>query len=186
MAELITPDGRGHASFLAAMTEFQAEGRGGPEDDSVVGEDIARYSPGWSDPKVFAGYIRAVLADGRSDGVRPAGQVPASTLWYVEGAGYLGRITIRHTLTPRLLERGGHIGYDIRPSARRRGHATTMLRAALPVAVALGIDRVLITCGAGNLASSGVIRACGGVLEDERAGTLRYWLDPGGVSAAAS
>lgn len=43
---------------------------------------------------------------------------------------YLGRLAIRHRLTPRLRTLGGHIGYDIRPSARQRGHATAMLAAA--------------------------------------------------------
>lgn len=177
MPELIIPDGRVHASFIDAMTEFQSEGRGVPEDDSVVGQDILQYSPAWSAPDVFAEYIQSVLADGREDSARPEGQVPATSLWYVEGDTYVGRITIRHALTPRLLERGGHIGYDIRPSARRRGHGTAMLRAALPVAMGLGIDQVLITCSTDNLASSKVIQACGGLLEDQRNGKLRYWIN---------
>ena len=40
-----------------------------------------------------------------------------------------------------LLRRGGHIGYDVRPSARRRGHATAMLAAALPLAAAWASTR---------------------------------------------
>jgi predicted acetyltransferase len=51
-----------------------------------------------------------------------------------------------------------------------------MLRAALPVARGLGIDRALITCGSDNVASRKVIEACGGVFEDQRNGTLRYWI----------
>jgi predicted acetyltransferase len=59
--------------------------------------------------------------------------VPCTTLWWVDGPAHLGRIAIRHRLTPWLREVAGHIGYDVRPSARRRGHATAMLAAALPV-----------------------------------------------------
>jgi predicted acetyltransferase len=70
---------------------------------------------------------------------------------------------------------GGHIGYDVRPSARRRGHATEMLRQALRVANELGIDPALITCDVDNVGSRTVIERNGGVLEDERNGKLRFW-----------
>jgi predicted acetyltransferase len=96
-------------------------------------------------------------------------------MWWADGPQYLGRLTIRHRLTPSLLDVGGHIGYDIRPSARRRGHATAMLAAALPVTRGLGIDPVLITCNADNTGSRKVIEANGGVLEDIRDGKLRFW-----------
>jgi predicted acetyltransferase len=74
-----------------------------------------------------------------------------------------------------LLEMGGHIGYDVRPSARRRGHATEMLRQALTVANDLGIDPALITCDVGKVGSRTVIERNGGALEDERNGKLRFW-----------
>ena len=102
--------------------------------------------------------------------------MPATELWWVEGEEFLGRIAIRHRLTPALLEVGGHIGYDVRPSARRRGHATEMLRQALGIARGLGIDRVLVTCDVDNVGSRTVIERNGGVFEDERAGKLRFWI----------
>lgn len=105
--------------------------------------------------------------------------VPMTTLWYVEDDTFLGRLAIRHRLTPFLLERGGHIGYDVRPTARRRGHATAMLRRALPVCRDLGIDRVLVTCDTTNTGSRKVIEAGGGEFEDERGGKLRYWIRTG-------
>ena len=101
--------------------------------------------------------------------------MPATTMWWADGDEYLGRLTIRHRLTPSLLMVGGHIGYDVRPSARRRGHATAMLAAALPVAHGLNIDAALITCVVGNVGSRKVIEANGGVLEDVRDGMLRFW-----------
>ncbi|HEY7926376.1 MAG TPA: GNAT family N-acetyltransferase [Candidatus Dormibacteraeota bacterium] len=76
----------------------------------------------------------------------------------------------------RLREVGGHIGYGVRRSARRRGHATAMLRGVLPKAFALGIHPALVTCRTDNLASRRVIEHNGGVLEDERRGELRYWV----------
>ena len=74
---------------------------------------------------------------------------------------------------------GGHIGYDVRPSARRRGHATSMLAAALPVARGLGIGQALLTCLNDNIGSRKAIEANGGVLDNERDGMLRFWIPTG-------
>jgi predicted acetyltransferase len=165
-----------HESFLKAMTEFQAEGRGGPGDDSMIGNEIRRYGATWSDPDVFAGYVADLRAQALEETPRPARFVPSSTLWWVDGTEYLGRLGLRHRLNHELLEHGGHIGYDVRRSARRRGHATAMLRAALPIAAALGIDRVLVTCDDNNVGSRTVIETCGGVFEDQRGRKLRFWI----------
>ena len=179
MPELMRPDGRVQLSFLTAMKEFQAEGRGDADDNSMLGREIRMWGGRWDDPATFAEYAAWLRADVREDSSRPPGFVPGTTLWWADGHDYLGRITIRHRLTPSLLNLGGHIGYDVRPSARRRGHATLMLAAALPVACGLGIDPVLIICDTGNVGSRKVIEANGGVLEDERDGKLRFWAPTG-------
>ena len=95
------------------------------------------------------------------------------------GPEFLGRIALRHRLNEYLRTLGGHIGYDVRPSARRRGHATAMLAAAVPRAHAMGIDPVLVTCDVDNVASRRVIEANGGVLENELQGKLRFWVPTG-------
>ena len=120
-----------------------------------------------------------VLDQSAEDSARSASFVPSTTLWLVEGDEYLGRVGMRHRLNPDLLERGGHIGYDVRASARRRGYATQMLREAMPVAHALGIDPALVTCDVTNVASRKVIERNGGVLEDRRGEKLRYWVPTG-------
>jgi predicted acetyltransferase len=163
-----------HASFLEAMAELAAEGRGGPDDASMIGAEMRAFADTWGSPAGFAAYVRELRAQALEGTPRPPGYVPSTTLWYVDGPEYLGRLAIRHRPTPHLLEVGGHIGYDVRPSARRRGHATAMLREALPIARRLGIAPALLTCDTGNGASRKVIEACGGVLEDERSGKLRF------------
>jgi predicted acetyltransferase len=85
-------------------------------------------------------------------------------------------LALRHRLNDKLLEVAGHIGYDVRPTARRRGHATAMLREALPHAAAIGIDQVLLTCDEDNVGSYKTIESNGGVMEDIRQGKRRYWL----------
>jgi predicted acetyltransferase len=94
----------------------------------------------------------------------------------IHGDEFLGRLSVRHRLTPLLERVGGHIGYEVRPSARRRGHATSMLRAGLPIAARLGIDPALVTCDVDNTASRLVIEHAGGRLGEPCNATLRFWV----------
>jgi predicted acetyltransferase len=165
-----------HRSFLAAMAEFRAEGRGDLVDHSMIGAELREFGHRWVMPEGFAAYVGWLRSQALEDSPRPEGHVPSTTLWWVEGEEYLGRVAIRHRLTAHLLEIGGHIGYDVRPSARRRGHATAMLGAALPVARGLCIASALVTCDVTNLASRKVIEANGGVFDDQRGEKLRFWV----------
>lgn len=182
MAELIRPDVRVRESFLAAMAEFRAEGRGGADDESMIGSEHHKYGGTWHTVDGFAAYTVSLRADAYEETPRPEGRVPCTTLWWVEGDTYLARLAIRHRLNDHLRELGGHIGYDVRPTARRRGHATAMLGAALPIARRLGIASALITCDFDNVASRKVIEAHGGVFEDQRADKLRFWVSTNGTS----
>ena len=110
------------------------------------------------------------------------GRVPATFLVAVVGEAIVGRVSIRHELNEELLAYHGHIGYGVRPDHRRQGYASEMLRQALVIARAEGVDRVLVTCDTGNDASALVIERAGGVLEDIRAAPdgipkRRYWID---------
>ena len=88
----------------------------------------------------------------------------------------------RHYLNEYLEKFGGHIGYSIAPSERRKGYATQMLKATLPVCKKLGIDEVLITCIRGNEGSKRTILNNGGVFEsivyepDEKVELEKYWI----------
>lgn len=171
------PTVRVRRSFLAAMTEFRSEGRGSSRDLTMIGDEIREFGHLWSaTPDGFTRYVEWLLAQAHEDSPRPEGYVASTTLWWVEVDEYLGRIAIRHRLTPHLSEVGGHIGYDVRPSARRGGHATDMLGAALPVARSLGIESALLTCDVDNVASRKVIEKNGGILEDQRGDKLRFWV----------
>jgi len=127
----------------------------------------------------LAGWVESLVVDSREGTPRPAGFVPSTNLWWVEGEDYLGRVQIRHRLTPHLRGLGGHIGYHVVAAHRRRGHATAMLAAALPVALAVGIECALVTCDTDNVGSRKTIEANGGLFCDQRGGKLRYWVPTG-------
>jgi predicted acetyltransferase len=124
----------------------------------------------------FRAYLQALAAEALPDTARRPGVVAQMTLWWMDGAVFLGRLSVRHELTDALREVGGHVGYDVRPSARRQGHATAMLRAALPIAHGLGIDPALVTCDESNVASRAVIERNGGQLWRVGGGKLRFWV----------
>ena len=94
----------------------------------------------------------------------------------------LGAINIRHYLNDYLLQYAGHIGDGIRPSERRKGYATEMIRLSLIECRKLGISRVLMVCDKSNIASAKSIIRNGGILENEffdEYGEVqqRFWID---------
>jgi predicted acetyltransferase len=113
----------------------------------------------------------------------PEGKVPQSTLWLMhQGSKLLGRVNLRHRLTPYLEHHGGHSGCFIRPSAQGKGYGTQMLSLALEEARKLGLARVLMTCDVDNPASARVIKKNGGVLASQGISNVsgklisRYWI----------
>lgn len=97
------------------------------------------------------------------------GRVPDTTLFCLDKDRNIlvGAVNIRHYLNEGLLATGGHIGDGIRPSERRKGYATAMLRLALEECRKLGINRVLMCCDKDNVGSAKSIIKNGGVLENE-------------------
>jgi predicted acetyltransferase len=111
------------------------------------------------------------------------GRVPATFLIAESDGNLIGRTSIRHELNDFLFNFGGHIGYGVRPSYRRQGFATEVLRQSLAYARELGITEVLVTCLDNNEGSKRVIESHGGLLENkvEFEGALwrRYWITSG-------
>jgi predicted acetyltransferase len=167
MPDLIAPTTTLHRRWLEHRDDFGREahldGAGLHEDDDVDSE---------------AGFTAWVARLNDRVLPLPDGKVRCTYWWIVEGGEVLGSIALRHELNPFLLEAGGHIGYSVRPSARRRGLATYALGEVLKRAE--GIDRVLITCNVDNEPSRRTIEHFGGVQEDIRDTSIgrirRYWI----------
>lgn len=172
MPALIAPTARLHRSWLAARDDW---GRGVPQDGSGL-----HASADVDSPEGFADWVGRLRASADESRPLPEGRVPAIYWWIVEGDEVLGAISLRLRLTDVLLNAGGHIGYGVRPSARRRGLAAFALGAALAEAARRDIDPVLVACDDDNIASARTVERHGGTLEDVRDTELgrirRYWI----------
>ena len=131
----------------------------------------------------FDAYVRRCTDASQGVGLGP-GIVPSTALWLVRGGNrVLAYSNLRHRLTPELQAFGGHIGYTVRPSERRKGYGTLLLALTLPRARALGLRRVLLTCDDDNVGSARIIEKNGGVLQDMGTNpasgkpTRRYWIE---------
>lgn len=143
----------------------------------ATGEKIIPYVIRKNDYHDFSHYLEEIeVKDERS------GLVPDSTYFCLdeERNCFVGAVNIRHYLNEALLLNGGHIGEGVRPSERRKGVATQMIRLALKECKILGIDRVLMVCDKENIGSAKSILKNGGVLENEVVvdGVIeqRYWI----------
>ncbi|PEC82767.1 GNAT family N-acetyltransferase [Bacillus cereus] len=134
------------------------------------------------DPSNFPALIQELL-DAHNGVNLPESWVPDSTYWLVtDNNRIVGAVNIRHSLTEHLFNAGGHIGYGIRPSERRKGYATKLLELSLEKTKELNITRALVVCDAVNTASEKTILNNGGVRDDdftEEDGNVvrRFWIE---------
>jgi predicted acetyltransferase len=143
--------------------------------------DEFEFLLGWDPALTWSEFLTALekqrLGRNLSDDQVRAVQLVAD----VEGE-FVGRVSIRFSLNDFLALRGGHVGYAVVPAQRRKGYATEILRQALEILRAEGIEKVLVTCDEINEGSIAVIEGCGGVFEsivparDGGTGIRRYWI----------
>jgi predicted acetyltransferase len=171
---LIRPDVRYERSFKEGYSELQNES----EQFAWVylGGELNRL---FYDQK-FDVYVDALLT--RETEPLP-GKVPDTVYWAILNDEVVGRIALRHELNDHLRQVGGHVGYVVRPSFRRKGIGTSMLKEVLKTPLAKAIGKILVTCDESNLPSIKIIENAGGNLEDSvlMGNGLplkrRYWIE---------
>lgn len=178
MTQLVAPDLDRLDGYAAAL---QAGWSPNTTRD-VTGEELAALRDD------AAGHLRVLR--GEAPGVirlpdgREVARLPGLVRWIWDDR-FCGAINLRHQPGTEELPAhvSGHVGYAVVAWKQRQGHATRALGLLLPLARALGVHRLLITCDEDNHASRRVIEANGGIpdgtephpdLPDGR--KLRFWV----------
>ncbi|MBE5106221.1 GNAT family N-acetyltransferase [Bacillus thuringiensis] len=167
---LITPTTNLQKEYLEFYNEWKDSG------ETMIPWVISK------DPSDFQAMIKELL-DAHNGINVPETWVPDSTYWLVTDENRIvGAVNIRHSLTDHLFNAGGHIGYGIRPSERRKGHATKLLELSLEKIKELNIKKALVVCDEVNTASEKTILHNGGLRDEdyiEEDGNIvrRFWIE---------
>jgi predicted acetyltransferase len=172
MPKLVAPTVRLHTAWLEAHAEW---GSGRHEDGFGLGS-----SDDVQTPAGFAAWLARLVTQSDPAHTTALGRHGCVYRWIVEDDRVLGGIALRHG-DDDYVRWAGHLGYGIRPSARRRGLATWATARMLDEARTLGLERVLAVCTLDNAASVRTIERCGGVLEGvghtAHGPLYRYWFE---------
>lgn len=162
------PDVSYKDTYLEGIKEFQKEGRHLDNDINDLQNNFEKY-------------IKKCEEESKGINLK-VGRVPQTTYWLIVDGVYAGRVSIRHLLNDKLLKMGGHIGYDVIPSERKKGYGTELLKYALVKVKEMSLEKVLLTCDEDNVASRKIIEKCGGILENvvpaegENVAKCRFWI----------
>lgn len=162
------------ASHRAQVLEFR--------DEFIRNQETAHGTAEIGNTESFEAWLQASI-DGQRQETAPEGKVPATQYLGVRASDHrlVGMLQIRHSLNEHLRIHGGHIGYCVRKSERRKGYATQMLRQAVSICKSMGIHNIMLTCDPENIASAKVIQANGGtytkqVVLDDKSKLDHYWI----------
>lgn len=145
-------------------------------------EDNPEANPaGYKDTFIYEKWVDSIEKHHRGEDLKE-GWVPSSMYFVMDDDRIVGTLSIRHNLNTDFLSKyGGHIGYGVRPSERRKGYATTLLNLALEKCKELGLERVMVSCLESNIGSAKTIENNCGELEEyvEDNGKVfkKYWIN---------
>ena len=116
---------------------------------------------------------------------KSVGRCPGNTFLLIRESDnrIVGTLNLRWNLNEEMLRFGGHIGYGIRPTERRKGYNKINLYLGIVEAKKVGLEKVMLDCDVNNIGSDRTLKALGGVLErteiDPSDGILTnvYWFN---------
>ncbi len=165
--------------LISPTIELESQFRTMLQDWHSANEALSPWSIGL-DTSDFEKYVNILLNASKGIGLTDT-QVSHSSFWLVdENQNILATSNLRHTLNEKLWVSGGHIGYGVAPSARRKGCATKILELTLLEAKKLGIEKALITCNKSNIGSAkSILKNRGEFWKEapmENRTTQYYWI----------
>lgn len=137
-------------SYISALEEFQKEGLNLKYDKSELNKN-------------FYNFIKE-LNELELNPKTELGKVKESTYWLIDKQEFIGRISIRHSLSKYLEKYDGNIGFEICPSKRKMGYGSILLGLGIEQAKKLGLNKLLIMCKDSNIASIKIIEKNNGIL----------------------
>lgn len=152
------------------------------EDWKASGEDIVPWVVE-KEPYDFTTMVNFLYAQDSEEKITDEKFVPHTTYWLLndDSGKIVGAANVRHRLNEKLFNCGGHIGYGIRPSERRKGYASQLLALTLERTKEMGLNKILLVCDKGNVASERTIVKNGGrfeseFVEDHGNVVRRFWI----------
>ena len=152
--------------------------------DIKNGEKVINGCGRWDKVENYDEWLKSLELNSNKETVQP-NYAPSTTFFGVRERDkkIVGMIDIRHELSTEFLRNyGGHIGYGVRPTERRKGYVTQMLKQALEFSKnELGLNEVMLSCDKENEGSRKTIVNVGGRLEreyiaDDGENVQIYWI----------
>ena len=169
MLRLVRPN----AKYLKSVYEAHREQYKNKEITKEIWENIQLEM---KDPIVF---VKTINNKSRGKGLA-AGQLPFIRFWLIDGDEYIGTLRLSPNITQIMKYREGNIGYQIRPSKRKKGYGSEILRLGLLKAKNVGLKQVYLNCSRDNIASKNIIEMNGGrliTIKKQNDDSLHYIVD---------
>ena len=146
------------------MKEDEAEARAFKQEFLDNGETTINGSELLDRMESYDEWLKSVTDNTSPDTVNPSWVVTDTYFAFDENDNIVGIIALRHELN-EFLKDFGNSGYSVRPSQRRRGYATEMLKLIVERARQIGMDQLQLSVECSNEASVKTITKNGGKYE---------------------